>query len=334
MPDDLRRQLEAAAEASGGRCWSRSVADPHGFLSFARRAAPYRPAHERISDHRDQAAPVADDAWCASRPPAAWAAACRSATPAVRWATSYRTGTSSSARATGGRRPRALHETNNFPEFTGKLCPAPCEEACVLALNDDPVTIKQVELAIVDRAFAEGWVRPRPAVAATGPVGGDRRQRPGRPRGRPAAGPGRACGDGVRARRGPGRAPALRHPRLQDREVADRPPARSAPGRGRALRGGVGRRRAPAGAGPGRPLRRGAAGHRRAAAPAARSARRRSAWGRAGDGLPGRGATAASPGGGPAPRRSRPPERTWSSWAAETPAPTAWGARCARERDR
>jgi glutamate synthase (NADPH/NADH) small chain len=61
-----------------------------------------------------------------------------------------------------------LHETNNFPEFTGMLCPAPCEEACVLALNDDPVTIKQIELAIVDRAFARGWVRPRPAGAATG----------------------------------------------------------------------------------------------------------------------------------------------------------------------
>jgi glutamate synthase (NADPH/NADH) small chain len=61
-----------------------------------------------------------------------------------------------------------LHETNNFPEFTGMLCPAPCEEACVLALNDDPVTIKQIELAIIDRAFAGGWVRPRPAVAATG----------------------------------------------------------------------------------------------------------------------------------------------------------------------
>src|SRR5207344_341486 len=64
--------------------------------------------------------------------------------------------------------PARAHETNNFPEFTGMLCPAPCEEACVLALNDDPVTIKQVELAIVERAFASGWVRARPAAVSSG----------------------------------------------------------------------------------------------------------------------------------------------------------------------
>jgi glutamate synthase (NADPH) small chain len=58
-----------------------------------------------------------------------------------------------------------LHATNNFPEFTGTLCPAPCEGACVLGINDDPVTIKGIELSIIDRAFAEGWVGPeRPAV--------------------------------------------------------------------------------------------------------------------------------------------------------------------------
>src|SRR6266545_3831289 len=63
-----------------------------------------------------------------------------------------------------------LHATNNFPEFTGRLCPAPCESACVLGINTDPVTIKQVEVEIIDRAWAEGWVRPLPpspsAVAA------------------------------------------------------------------------------------------------------------------------------------------------------------------------
>jgi len=61
-----------------------------------------------------------------------------------------------------------LHATNNFPEMTGRLCPAPCEEACVLGINAKPVTIKQVELGIVERAFAEGWVAPRPAVSSTG----------------------------------------------------------------------------------------------------------------------------------------------------------------------
>ncbi|GAA5159385.1 glutamate synthase subunit beta [Amycolatopsis dongchuanensis] len=61
-----------------------------------------------------------------------------------------------------------LHATNNFPEFTGTLCPAPCETACVLGINDDPVTIKRVEISIVDRAWEEGWVTPQPPEAKTG----------------------------------------------------------------------------------------------------------------------------------------------------------------------
>jgi glutamate synthase (NADPH/NADH) small chain len=61
-----------------------------------------------------------------------------------------------------------LHATNNFPDFTGRLCPAPCEAACVLGINDDPVTIKQIELSIVERAWEEGWVKPEPASALTG----------------------------------------------------------------------------------------------------------------------------------------------------------------------
>ena len=61
-----------------------------------------------------------------------------------------------------------LHATNNFPEFTGRLCPAPCESACVLGINADPVTIKQVEVTIIDRAWDEGWVAPEPPAAETG----------------------------------------------------------------------------------------------------------------------------------------------------------------------
>jgi glutamate synthase (NADPH/NADH) small chain len=61
-----------------------------------------------------------------------------------------------------------LHATNDFPEFTGRLCPAPCEHACVLAINDDPVTIKQIEKAIIDRGFEEGWVVARPPTVRTG----------------------------------------------------------------------------------------------------------------------------------------------------------------------
>jgi glutamate synthase (NADPH/NADH) small chain len=73
-----------------------------------------------------------------------------------------------------------LHATNNFPEFTGRLCPAPCESACVLGINADPVAIKQVEVEIIDRAWSEGWVVPqipsistgrRVAVIGSGPAG-------------------------------------------------------------------------------------------------------------------------------------------------------------------
>jgi glutamate synthase (NADPH/NADH) small chain len=63
---------------------------------------------------------------------------------------------------------RVLHSTNNFPEFTGRICPAPCEAACVLGISEPPVTIKHIEKAIVDRAFAEGWIVPEPPQTLTG----------------------------------------------------------------------------------------------------------------------------------------------------------------------
>src|SRR5215469_10173045 len=63
---------------------------------------------------------------------------------------------------------RGLHSTNNFPEFTGRICPAPCEAACVLGINEPPVTIKNIEKTIVDRAWDEGWIEPEPPSAATG----------------------------------------------------------------------------------------------------------------------------------------------------------------------
>jgi glutamate synthase (NADPH/NADH) small chain len=75
---------------------------------------------------------------------------------------------------------RVLHSTNNFPEFTGRICPAPCEAACVLGINEPPVTIKVIERSIVDHAFESGWIRPEPppfrtgkkvAVVGSGPAG-------------------------------------------------------------------------------------------------------------------------------------------------------------------
>ena len=75
---------------------------------------------------------------------------------------------------------RNLHSTNNFPEFTGRICPAPCEAACTLNIDDKPVTIKTIECAIVDRAWEEGWVEPeapeektgkKVAIVGSGPAG-------------------------------------------------------------------------------------------------------------------------------------------------------------------
>jgi len=75
---------------------------------------------------------------------------------------------------------RVLHSTNNFPEFTGRICPAPCEAACVLGINEPPVTIKVIEKTIVDRAWNEGWIKPEPpetrtekrvAIVGSGPAG-------------------------------------------------------------------------------------------------------------------------------------------------------------------
>src|SRR5499425_3618551 len=75
---------------------------------------------------------------------------------------------------------RTLHSTNNFPEFTGRICPAPCEAACTLNIDDNPVTIKTIECAIVDRGWQDGWIEPvlpvrrtgkRVAVVGSGPAG-------------------------------------------------------------------------------------------------------------------------------------------------------------------
>ena len=123
-----------------------------------------------------------------------------------------------------------LHATNNFPEFTGLICPAPCESACVLAIDDDPVMIKQIEYAIVHRGFEEGWIVARPPERRTGRsvavIGSG-------PAGLAAAAELNQVGhrvDRLRARRGARRADALRRARREAREVDDRPPGRAARG--------------------------------------------------------------------------------------------------------
>ena len=145
-----------------------------------------------------------------------------------------------------------LHATNNFPEFTGRLCPAPCESACVLGINADPVTIKQVEVEIIDRAWAEGWVPPRRRLGGRRrgrPQGRGHRVRAGRAGRGAAAHQGRARRHRLRAGRRARRPAAVRDPRVQDGEAAPGPAARADARRGHRvpLRG---RRRAPISAPP------------------------------------------------------------------------------------
>src|SRR4051794_12379079 len=86
-----------------------------------------------------------------------------------------------------------LHATNNFPEFTGRLCPAPCEAACVLGINEPPVTIKVIEKTIIEHAFKEGWIHPEPAGRRAGKKNAVIRAGPAGPAGPQELGP---AGDG------------------------------------------------------------------------------------------------------------------------------------------
>ena len=81
-----------------------------------------------------------------------------------------------------------LHSTNNFPEFTGRICPAPCEAACTLNIDDNPVTIKTIECQIVDRGWEEGWIQPQLRAAEDRQERRRRRLGPGGPGLRAAAG--------------------------------------------------------------------------------------------------------------------------------------------------
>ncbi len=95
---------------------------------------------------------------------------------------------------------RLLSQTNNFPEFTGRVCPAPCESSCVLGINEEPVMIKEIEVSIVDRAFEEGWVVARPPETSYGKARRRHRLRPSRIRLCGRAEPARPHCDGFRTR--------------------------------------------------------------------------------------------------------------------------------------
>ena len=159
------------------------MADPRGFLTTTRELAPKRPIEERVTDWHELYAgsmgrallPIITEQ--AGRCMDCGIPFCHQGCPLgnlipewndLVWRDDWRAAA------------ERLHATNNFPEFTGRLCPAPCEAACVLAINSDAVTIKNVEVSIIDRAFDEGWVVPQPperlsghtvAVVGSGPAG-------------------------------------------------------------------------------------------------------------------------------------------------------------------
>lgn len=138
-----------------------------GFLEFARETPPRRPVHERVGDYFE--------VYREFEPPQVQIQAARCMDCGVPFCHTgcplnnvipdwndlvYRDRWREAA--------RVLHATNNFPEFTGRLCPAPCETACVLGINEAPVAIKTIERAIIDHAFAQGWIRSQPPKKSTG----------------------------------------------------------------------------------------------------------------------------------------------------------------------
>ncbi|MCG3201445.1 MAG: Glutamate synthase [NADPH] small chain [Gammaproteobacteria bacterium] len=138
-----------------------------GFLEFHRAKQPYRPVRERVRDWKQVMAGWADDALRqqASRCMDCGIPFCHQGCPLGNLIPDWN---DLVYRNRWREAIDRLHATNNFPDFTGTLCPAPCEGACVLGINDEPVTIKAVELAIIERAFKEGWVVPQPPVRLTG----------------------------------------------------------------------------------------------------------------------------------------------------------------------
>jgi glutamate synthase (NADPH) small chain len=155
------------------------MGDPSGFLDIQRVPMPERDPRERIRDHKEIFGVLPDEQLKAqgARCMDCGVPFCHDGCPLgnliPEWNDLVRNDRWRDA-------IERLHATNNFPEFTGPLCPAPCEASCVLGINQDPVTIKQVEVEIIDNAFDEGWVVPLPpdrltgksvAVVGSGPAG-------------------------------------------------------------------------------------------------------------------------------------------------------------------
>ncbi len=150
-----------------------------GFMEFTRSKQPYRPLAERLKDWKQVMAPwsIAPLKTQASRCMDCGIPFCHEGCPLGNLIPDWN---DLVYRDQWMEAIERLHATNNFPEFTGTLCPAPCEGACVLGINDDPVTIKAVELSIIDKAWENGWIKPmipesktgkKVAVVGSGPAG-------------------------------------------------------------------------------------------------------------------------------------------------------------------
>lgn len=143
------------------------MADPQGFMRYPRQEAPHRPVPLRLMDYREVYEPTSEehDKAQATRCMDCGVPFCHEGCPLgniiPEWNDLVRQGRWQEAYD-------RLHATNNFPDFTGRLCPAPCEGACVLGINDDAVSIKHIEQKIADVAFDNGWVRPVKASFDTG----------------------------------------------------------------------------------------------------------------------------------------------------------------------
>ncbi|WP_339711564.1 glutamate synthase subunit beta [uncultured Kriegella sp.] len=150
-----------------------------GFLEFDRKVEEYAPVEERVKNYKEFTLPMKETALKdqGARCMDCGIPFCHSGCPLGNLIPDFNDAV---YKGKWDKAAKILHATNNFPEFTGRLCPAPCEEACVLGINEDPVTIENIEKNIVETAFKNGWITPNPpaertekkiAVVGSGPAG-------------------------------------------------------------------------------------------------------------------------------------------------------------------
>ncbi len=193
-----------------------------GFLEFDRKVEAYDPVEERVKNYKEFKQPLNEKelqnqgARCMD----CGIPFCHSGCPLGNLIPDFNDAV---YRGKWDKASEILHSTNNFPEFTGRLCPAPCEESCVLGINEDPVTIENIEKNIAETAFKKGWIKPEPPETRTGKKVAIVGSGPGRIGRGTTTEPRRPFGDRLRAGRKIGRPFTIRHPRFQDGKTCYRP---------------------------------------------------------------------------------------------------------------